>query len=66
MMVHGLENFKFVFSNLNFNWVQELTGHRVQYVFNTFHDYLFIYAVVSKIMILRTVSDIQFVIIYLV
>jgi hypothetical protein len=64
--VHRLANFKFVFSNLNFNWVQELTGHHVQYVFNTFHDGLFISAVVSKIMILSTVSNRQFVIIYLV
>lgn len=56
----------FVFSNLNFNWVQELAGHHVQYIFNTFHDDLFISAVVSKIMILKIVSNIQFVIIYLV
>lgn len=56
----------FVFSNLNFIWVQELPGHRVQYIFNTFHDDLFISAVVSKIMILKIVSNIQFVIIYLV
>jgi len=56
----------FVFSNWNFNWVQELTGHSVQYVFNTFHDDLFISAVVRKIMILRIFSSIQFVIIYLV
>jgi len=55
-----------VFSNLNFGWIQELPGHCVQYVFSTFHDDLFISAVVSKIMILRTVSYIQFVIIYLV
>ena len=50
----------FVSSNLNFNWVQELPGHCVQYVCNTFNDDLFISAVVSKIMILRTVSNIQF------
>jgi hypothetical protein len=56
----------FVFSNLIFSWVQELTGHHLQYVFNTFHDDMFISAVVSKIMILRIISNIQFVIIYLV